>query len=46
MIKWWGIGDVGLGAFGDDGTDISMVTTTRQKSTSILYSSSKQHGKY
>ena len=29
MIKWRGIGDVGLGAFGDDGTDISRVTTTR-----------------
>ena len=38
MIKWWGIGDVGLGAFGDDGTDISMVTTTRHKSISTLYS--------
>ena len=42
MIKWWGIGDVGLGAFGDDGTDISRVTTTRHKSISF----SKQHGKY
>ena len=46
MMKWWGIGDVGLGAFGDDGTNISMVTTTRHKSISTLYSSSKQHGKY
>ena len=27
--QWWGIGDVGLGAFGDDGTDISMVSRNR-----------------
>ena len=35
MITWWGIGDVGLGASGDDGTDTSMVTTTRQKSITV-----------
>ena len=31
MIKWWGIGDVGLGAFGTM-ERISMVTTTKHKS--------------
>ena len=35
-----------LGAFVDDGTVINMGTTTRHKSISTLYSSSKQHGKY
>ena len=44
--QWLFIGDVGLGAFGDYGTDISRVTTTRHKSIGNLYSFSKQHGKY
>ena len=35
MIKWWRVGYVGLGAFGDDGMDSSMVTTTRHKSISL-----------
>ena len=44
MMKWRGIDDVGLaGAFGDNGTDISIVI---KLSISTLYSSCKQHGKY
>ena len=47
MIKWRGIVEVGLaGAFGANGTDISIVFTTIHKSISTLYSSCKQNGKY
>ena len=46
-MKWRVICEVGLaGAFGDNGTDISIVFTTIHESISTLYSSCKQHGKY